>query len=60
MVTIEADTVVTATFNATPPLPLSVKSFMTPKCKKGKVKRKGKCVKKRRKQKRRQKNKKKR
>jgi hypothetical protein len=50
VVTIEAGTVVTATFNANPPLPppaaKPVLVHRSAKCKKGKVKRKGKCVKK--------------
>jgi hypothetical protein len=57
VVTIEADTVVTATFNANPPPPPSPPGFSPPKCKKGKVKRKGKCVKKHKKHKKRHKQK---
>jgi hypothetical protein len=54
VVTIEADTVVTAMFNANPPPP---PGFSSAKCKKGKVKRKGKCVKKHKKHKKRHKQK---
>jgi hypothetical protein len=50
-VTMDADTKVSATFNLSPPLLPPSASSTAPKCKKGKVKRKGKCVKKKKKHK---------